>query len=574
MSPPAIPPADLEKYSSAISLSDMEIYIFPELLYSLVLANILSPRLWAWRDDPWFEGILDQNEYRRVLRLKQFVMDRYEFNLDLDTWGLTRKDTELARFRPWMDEADLARSNALFGYEGDKYYFDIDIRRHFGLDRYTSDIIPYWKTETVEAMDAFVHRDGYRTGAGECVSLSTLYAAALFVVCGIPLDRIWLLATPLHSQNFVDVKDGVLTNNRRVVTRNMWFNGTETTAKAQRALRNEQVTIVAHVTGHIHVMYPEATIAPEAYDAFRTKLTAFMHADVDLNMLASFLRATPDLHDCFQLRHEKHGRPCYIPAARAFAYEASSPGRIGDRSQNRLLDDIDDDEFYPQPLTGKILLNKFEAFFRQHQIDLDHREDVVKLMEEISCQNARAWDIIQELKAFCRLTPRLPDPAKRRIERPPLGLEPGQTREEMRAALEALRDRHPVADLALYAYRDLAATDWTPFLIAALERNPVVVEGLKDVPDADLADRIADLADASIYDSPRAAQPDEVWNFRRGDGLEKAIALATVWKARRPADPIELTADGARTTLRHGPHETAFNGSKGLRAEIDLQALR
>jgi hypothetical protein len=45
----------------------------------------------------------------------------------------------------------LKQSNALFGYEGDKYYFDIDIRKHFGLDKYDSDIIPYWKTETVEA---------------------------------------------------------------------------------------------------------------------------------------------------------------------------------------------------------------------------------------------------------------------------------------------------------------------------------------------------------------------------------------------------------------------------------------
>ncbi len=51
-----------------------------------------------------------------------------------------------------------------------------------------------------------MHRPGYRTGAGECVSLSTLYAAALFVVCGIPLEDIYLMATPLHSQNFIDVQ--------------------------------------------------------------------------------------------------------------------------------------------------------------------------------------------------------------------------------------------------------------------------------------------------------------------------------------------------------------------------------
>jgi len=76
----------------------------------------------------------------------------------------------------------LAQSNALFGYEGDKYYFDIDIRTHFGLDKYEGDVIPYWKTETVEAMDAFRYKPTYVSGAGECVSLATLYAAALFIV--------------------------------------------------------------------------------------------------------------------------------------------------------------------------------------------------------------------------------------------------------------------------------------------------------------------------------------------------------------------------------------------------------
>ncbi len=161
----------------------------------------------------------------------------------------------------------MARSNALFGYEGDKYYFDIDIRTHFGLDKYDGNVIPYWKTETVEAMDAFRHKPGYATGAGECVSLSTLYAAALFVVARIPLSDIYLMATPLHSQNFVDVDDGILTNNRRLVTKNMWFNGTALSAQARRALENERVTIVAHETGYVHTVYPEATIDPEVLRA-------------------------------------------------------------------------------------------------------------------------------------------------------------------------------------------------------------------------------------------------------------------------------------------------------------------
>jgi hypothetical protein len=240
-----------ELRSSAVTLSDMEVFIFPQLMYSLVLANIMSPRIWQWREDPWFSGMEKMTPYRRIQRLKQYVMEHYAFNLDLDTWGLTSKPREMDRFKGYVDPDALAQSNALFGYEGDKYYFDIDIRTHFGLDKYEGEVIPYWKTETVEAMDAFIHKSGYPAGAGECVSLAALYAAALFVVARIPLSEIFLMATPLHSQNFVDTGTGILTNNRRLVTKTMWFNGTALSAQARRALENERVTVVAHETGYI-----------------------------------------------------------------------------------------------------------------------------------------------------------------------------------------------------------------------------------------------------------------------------------------------------------------------------------
>ena len=122
---------DLEKKSSAVSLSDMEVFIFPDLMYSLMLANLMSPVIWRWRDDPWFDGIKRRGMMARINRLKQYIMDHYAFNLDLETWGLTTKERELERFADFVDTGMLAQSNALFGYEGDKYYFDIDIRTHF-----------------------------------------------------------------------------------------------------------------------------------------------------------------------------------------------------------------------------------------------------------------------------------------------------------------------------------------------------------------------------------------------------------------------------------------------------------
>ena len=563
---PAVPPESLEKHSSAVTLSDMEIFVFPELLYSLVLANILSPRLWAWRDLEWFKGIEDLKPQRRVLRLKQFIIDEYEFNLDLDTWGLTTKERELKRFARWMDESTISASNALFGYEGDKYYFSMDIRRHFGLDKYNTDTIPYWKTEPLEAMDAFRFKQGFTRGAGECVSLSTLYAAALFVVCRIPLSEIFLLATPLHSQNFITVADGILTNNRRVVTKNMWFNGTEQTSKAQRALRNEQITIVANHTGYVHSVYPEATMDKSAYGKVQSEMRKYLRSDITAEILANFLRDNSALQKCFQVRHDAHGKTLYIAAERLYAYEHNSSYKVSDKTRDKLLGEIDEDEFFLEPLENRMLLNKFDEFFKKGGVNIDSADDLKRLGEALDCQCGRASEVIQKLVAFARLEPRFPDATGPRTFKPsePITLSPDMTREAILAYLESIRQSHPIADLAFYAYRDLARIDWKPFLIAALERSPVSAAGAKDMTDDAVVAHLNALEGASIYDGTRVAHPDEVWNFRRGDGLEKAICLANILRARQPGLRLHLRVEPTAATLTYGDKSATWPSTKGL----------
>ena len=395
-----------EEKSSAVTLSDMEIFIFPELMYSLVLANILSPRIWAWRNLEWFEGIREMRPKKRLQRLRQHIMDNYTFNLDLETWGLTTQQQELKRFAPFLSPHEIASSNALFGYQGDVYYYDIDIRRHFGLDKYSGDTIPYWKTETVEAMDAFCRKPGHAVGAGECVSLAGLYAAAAFVVCGFPLDDIYLMATPLHSQNFIDVDTGILTNNRRLVTKAMWAIGTVISQQARRALEHERVTIVSHATGHMHLLYPEATIDPAVYEKFSRKLTEYL-----------------------------------VPPQ--------------DAADQRIV------------------------------------------------------------------TPRLPDASRVRFDHSekPLDITPEMEFTEVAQRIDALRPYNRAAALAPYAARELGKTESAPFIKAALERNPVSKNATLE--------QIEALNNESIYDGKsRLAQPDEVWNFGTGDGLEKCLLAA------------------------------------------------
>ena len=563
---PIVPAERLEEVSSAYTLSDMEIFVFPSLLYPLVLANLMSPLIWKWRDDPWFANFPKLTPYRRILRLKQYVMDHYAFNLDLETWGLTTQEREMARFAPFIAPDTIAKSNALFGYEGDRFYFDLDIRRHFGLDKYTRDVIPYWKTETVEAMDAFRYKAGHAQGAGECVSLSTLYAAALYVLCGIPLDDIFLLATPLHSQNFVDVHEGILTNNRRLVTKAMWFNGTVLTTKARRALEHEQVTIVSHRTGWIHVVYPEASVDHAAYERLQQKLRAFLQTQVDSEILFNFLRQSPARQTCFQIEHVCCGKRRWIPAERAYAFENSCSFKVSDATREKLLAEMDEDDFFAEPLPDRIPLNKFDDFFRARHVDLEKEEDRRALGREFNCYHTGACEIIEELRAFCRLEPRWPDAGqpKNFVRGPGIDLKPGLAREDIIAALEAQRAENPVADLAFHAFRDLSRVDPRPYFKAAIERSPVCVEAARSMDLSMVVACLREMADESIYDSTRAAQPDEVWNAHRGDGFEKAVALAAVLHARKPDIPFALQAAGETATLVFDGMDYAFPTRKGL----------
>lgn len=550
---PTMNTQDLERLSSAATLSDMEIFVFPELMYSLVLANIMSPSIWRWRDDPWFKNLSRKQPYRRIQRLKQFIMDHYVFNLDLETWGLTTQQREMDRFKTFIAPEALAQSNALFGYEGDKYYFDIDIRTHFGLNKYTGDTIPYWKTETVEAMDAFAHRPGYTTGAGECVSLAALYAAALFVVADIPLEDIFLMATPLHSQNFVDLDDGILINNRRLVTKSMWFNGTALSAQARRALENERVTIVTHATGYIHTLYPQATIDPDAYGRFSGSLRRYLIGDITPEMLGNFLRQSPACRRCFVLRRQLHGVDHYVPLERVFAYELNSPYRLTDPSRDKLLDEIEQEEFTHTYCPGMIVFDDVEAYLRDHHVSQDDPESIADLKRQVRCTCLNAENAIDQLIRFSHVEPRLPDPRTHAFVsgQPPVALRPGCGRDAAIEHIEKISETNSVARMAFYAYRDLGRTEALPFLYAALRRSPVALEAARELGWEAFAKSVQSLPGTSIYEGEtRLAQPDEVWNYRRGDGLERIILLAMAWRELHAQPDLTLSIASGMAVLQ------------------------
>lgn len=517
----------LEKYSSAFTLSDMEIFIFPELLYSLVLANIMSPEIWKWRDDIWFTEIDKMGPLKKIHRLKQYIMDHYNFNLDLETWGLTDKQTEISRFESFIDPTTLQRSNALFGYEGDKYYFDIDIRKHFGLDKFDSDIIPYWKTETVEAMNAFRFKPGHTDGAGECVSLACLYAAALFIIAKVPLEKIFLLGTPLHSQNFIAVDEGVLTNNRRIMTKTMWYNGTELSGLGRRALENEQVTMVTHSSGYIHSVYPEATISEEAFSLLRHKLTAFLETPVNFDIFTNFLRSVSRYQKLFQLSFQCQDQTKYIRLEKAFAYEHDSKNKIGDKTIKKFFCEIDEEDLWMSVDKERAVIAVDNFIFSQKT-----NKDFFTLFQQEFPALFANKEFMDDLRKFVHTIPRLPSSDKHFSSSSPVLLSTTQSRKEIIHYLSGLRKNSTTVDLAFYASRQMDTCDWRPFLKAAFERNPVSIDFFKDMDMAKVHSILTCWPDESIYEGNGMAMPDEVVNYKRGEGTEKAITLINIAKSR------------------------------------------
>jgi hypothetical protein len=71
------------------------------------------------------------------------------------------------------------------------------------------------------------------------------------------------------------------------------------------------------------------------------------------------------------------------------------------------------------------------------------------------------------------------------------------------------------------------------------------------------------MSNDSIYDGKRLAQPDEVANFKAGDGIEKAFLLVNVIRNRNISDDIEIVS-GGREVIVDASEKYKFASAKGL----------
>jgi hypothetical protein len=139
---------------------------------------------------------------------------------------------------------------------------------------------------------------------------------------------------------------------------------------------------------------------------------------------------------------------------------------------------------------------------------------------------------MEDLRKFVHTVPNLPSSNKVFSPSSPVMLSTTLTRDEIIKDLSCLRNHSTTADLAFYAGRQMDSCDWKPFLKAAFERNPVSVDYFREMEMDRVYSVLSSWPDESIYEGNGLAMPDEVVNYRRGEGIEKAITFANIAKSR------------------------------------------
>jgi hypothetical protein len=78
------------------------------------------------------------------------------------------------------------------------------------------------------------------------------------------------------------------------------------------------------------------------------------------------------------------------------------------------------------------------------------------------------------------------------------------------------------------------------------------------------------MPDESIYDGKRLALPDEVWNFGRGDGIEKALLLADFLVHKNSLSQVSIRTDNKIVLLTSDGMDFHFISHKNFRKSIQI----
>lgn len=217
---------DIDNLSTAVSLTVLEIDFLPQkLIPAFLLANLMSPALWEWRDEKPAvadNGILysPKNRLNQIQRFfHHYTFTTIDGEPGGDPWGLLNFAEEEERFGKAFVENIREEYDATFRKlltETPDSQFGQIINQPY----YKKGFFPRLKNETLEVMNAFTSVNEEGKSSGKCIGLGMLWAAALVVWGRFPLDRVVITGNRAHMFVYLDVDDGHLLNNTK------WFSTT------------------------------------------------------------------------------------------------------------------------------------------------------------------------------------------------------------------------------------------------------------------------------------------------------------------------------------------------------------
>ncbi len=220
-------PERVEEFSRSTSLTVFEIHRSSEsIIPSYLLANMMSPLLWKWRDErPMHASDGTLRGANRRLKDLQRQFHWYTFTNDMskpggDYWGLLHFDEEAERLGQEFIETIRRDYDETL-----RYLLELDPESQFGQiveqDFYKNGYFPRLKNETIEGMNAYQRICPMGKGSGKCVALAMLWASSLAVCARFPLDKIIIVANKAHLFVFLDDEETFsLFNNAK------WYNST------------------------------------------------------------------------------------------------------------------------------------------------------------------------------------------------------------------------------------------------------------------------------------------------------------------------------------------------------------
>jgi hypothetical protein len=251
-----------------------------------------------------------------------------------------------------------------------------------------------------------------------------------------------------------------------------------------------------------------------------------------------------------------------------FEYEHNSKFNASPETRAQLVSEIDGDEFHMSPLPGKIMLNDVEGIITASQgKSLDDIEElIIKANSQIP--EKIIHEMFVDLAAFISTDPKIPDASKKYITTDVPCITTDDSRDEIIHKIVHNSGSSEASLLTIYASRLMDRIDWLPFVKAALERNPVCFSELEGKSIEEVYKLLVEMTNQSIYDDKRLALPDEVWNFGRGDGIEKALVMADIIVQNDKSADISIVADNKKISLTYNKKDYFFESEKKFKKSI------